>query len=135
MGGFGCLSVTCGVLSSVKDGVEATGVSVGGMGCKVVTCNYLLAIYSFSCLPPFISCSFFSLFCYLAIILNLPSAQPLLFAVLPYLLRVRLRDFSCVLPKLTCFITESRGFSLPVVCFSFSLNFFNYFLLNGKNLK
>ncbi len=69
------LFVTCGSLSSVEDGVEAAGVSLRGWDCEVVTCScLLLAFYSFSCLPPFISCSFFSLFCYLSIILNsLPS--------------------------------------------------------------
>jgi hypothetical protein len=32
----GCQDVTCGCLSSVEDGVETAGVSVGGRGCEVI---------------------------------------------------------------------------------------------------
>ncbi len=36
--------VTCGCMSSVEDGVEAAGVSVGGMGDEVVTCGCLSSV-------------------------------------------------------------------------------------------
>jgi hypothetical protein len=41
---MGCEDVTCSCLSSVEDGVEAAGISVGGMGCEVVTCSCLSSV-------------------------------------------------------------------------------------------
>jgi len=41
VGGQGCEVIFYGCLFSVKEGVEAAGVSVGGMDCENFTCDYL----------------------------------------------------------------------------------------------
>ncbi len=41
---MGCEDVTHSCLSSVEDGVEATGISVGELGCEDVACSCLSSV-------------------------------------------------------------------------------------------